>query len=330
MKTVKIISQIYIAVSFMYSLAACNTTTGRVEIVPVEIAPNKVIIIERQDFGVEYNTGKHEELIDKSSKDYGTIKLRFEWHGKTIQWQESCIPISLREYYGELFLIGFDSLTDPKKSQFRYYAQKGSCFEEIDRSLYPNFIAIQNMWHLNQKPEEIQATLALDPSDLNFRKSLTAEIWYAQCYEMIKKDDDKWYLEAYKKEFIQNTTEYIEEDGHTFQTTHIVFLDKPISSSFSGGNKIEASLEINYSYQKTPFRIKLLRDDGIVINPHCDLTGLDYYINKYAQKRNVVVIQLRKVDYDKFYKEDKKRIDALKEYLHSKGFKEIIFNQGWN
>jgi len=67
---------------------------------------------------------------------------------------------------------------------FRYYAQQGSAFTEISPSVFPKSIATQNLGFVSRyfvtdrQRDEVQIARDLDPSDIVFRRSMTAKLWF--------------------------------------------------------------------------------------------------------------------------------------------------------
>lgn len=132
---------------------------------------------------------------------------------KTLMWkeEEDETPVSLREWEDKLYLITFDR-SDMSKIRFRFYAENGEGFNEIEPDAFPRRIATQNLWLETNNGvrrdgsviNEVQIARDLDPSDYDFQRSLTAKIWMQlesgkECYEIGYDDVEQSFLEEYTK-----------------------------------------------------------------------------------------------------------------------------------
>ncbi len=146
----------------------------------VEIAPGKYI--EYQEHFLHWGL-KHESMFAvhalpmQKAKFYqrDTKYLSIPWNGEELFWIGVGIPVSLRSYKDNLYMITFDRESDFRKIRFRYYKQNHNVLSEISYKDYPKSIATQNLW-LNK--EDLKLLREFDPDDFWFRESLTANIWY--------------------------------------------------------------------------------------------------------------------------------------------------------
>ncbi len=145
----------------------------------VEVAPGQFIEIEREDvLGAS-------RFVD-GIRDESTA-LATPWDGKTVRWKGSQVPASLRASEGKLHLITFDRVKDPPRLRFYRQNGAGDGFDEIEAGNYPKNIAMQNMWFGNpndfsrgangRKIYEVEMARQLDPEDIYFADSLTANLW---------------------------------------------------------------------------------------------------------------------------------------------------------
>lgn len=104
-----------------------------------------------------------------------TTYLSIPWNGQELFWIGVGVPISLRSYEGNLYMITFDRESDFHKIRFRYYKQEHNVLSEISCKDYPKSIATQNLW-LDKRGLEL--VRELNPENSWFRDSLTANIWY--------------------------------------------------------------------------------------------------------------------------------------------------------
>jgi hypothetical protein len=132
------------------------------------------------DKEVEIAPGKWTTITQWSSQ------LAIPRGDRTLTWKEEKdeTPISLREWEGKLFLITFDR-SDFSHIRFRYYAEHGNGFKEIEPNDYPKCIATQNLWlstNNGVRPDgsvvnQLQIARDLDPTSRDFQNSLTAKVW---------------------------------------------------------------------------------------------------------------------------------------------------------
>jgi len=149
--------------------------------VEVEIAPDKWLTVEKTDWYYPDDV----IIADRPLPEKERTRLRMTWGGQNVTWESVAIPITLREWEGKLYIIGYDRETDPDKPRFRYYRQKGNSFEEIKPHEFPKRIATQNMWIVHAKmpdddPEkymDLHLTRKLDPDKPYFDSTMTGHIW---------------------------------------------------------------------------------------------------------------------------------------------------------
>jgi hypothetical protein len=179
----------------------------------IEISPGKFITIERMDKGVD--EGKNYDSIGNIIRSFWEAItepgewtwIRIPWNGFVIEWMGADIPVTVREYDRKLYMIGFDRETNREKFKFRYYEQIGNSFKEILPSTFPKPIATQNMWFIGRysigaegnKIDEVQLARDLDPRNIYFENTTTAEIWYQlmtgkEYYEFERKSLDNAVL----------------------------------------------------------------------------------------------------------------------------------------
>jgi len=179
----------------------------------VEVAPGRWITIERDDEEAQIDVGKHVSLNIPLPGDTDITRLRIPWQDQTVVWEGMSVPFCLREWEGNLFIIGLDR-TDMSKCRFRYYRQDGNGFSEIQPEEFPKRIATQNMWFRNvddyavgaggRRIYDLQLARQLDPEDVYFGSSLTAQVWQHlvsnKDYYQTTGGCDRDMLRAFKKE----------------------------------------------------------------------------------------------------------------------------------
>ncbi len=129
----------------------------------VEVAPNKWITV---------NQWATQLIISRGDE--------------TLTWKEEGdeTPVTLREWEDKLFLITFDR-SNFNKIRFRYYAESGDGFKEIEPDDFPKRIATQNLWltaesngaTVDGPVYPLELVLNLDPEEIWFCRSLTGMIW---------------------------------------------------------------------------------------------------------------------------------------------------------
>jgi len=128
-----------------------------------------------------HNTSTGSAALEQSS-------LKCEWKGKMVEWNGKEIPITLREFGGELYMIGFNR-EKQHRHRFVYFSlnQKGTGFTKIKPQEFPRQVATQNMWidsdwRLiwvgNKRVDRLKELRELDINSPYFDHSLTAYIWY--------------------------------------------------------------------------------------------------------------------------------------------------------
>lgn len=177
-----IVASIVSCIWTIFAATACaerTVTEERQE--AVEVVPGKFLTLSRVDvLGAS-------RFIDGSKDE--TTELVIPWDDEEVRWKGFDIPVTLREWDGKLYMIGFDRHTDFDKPRLRYYRQsdKGDRLEEIKPASFPKQIAAQNMWLGNpddfsvgkdgRKIYEVDLALKLDQEDVYFSSTLTAAIW---------------------------------------------------------------------------------------------------------------------------------------------------------
>lgn len=117
--------------------------------------------------------------------------ISFDWAGKKVEWRGKAIPITLREWNEQLFLIAFDreELISDMRLYLRFFRlnPQGTGFDRIEPRDFPRKIATQNMWlsGLSRSVgtrdgllDEWQLLRELDYKNTHFAWMLTARIWY--------------------------------------------------------------------------------------------------------------------------------------------------------
>jgi hypothetical protein len=138
--------------------------------------------------------------------------MSIPWRDQDVTWLGVGVPICLRAWKDELYLVVFDRDTIPVNSaRFRFYRQTHGVLAEISAKEFPREIATQNLWLSTEngfrdgRPiNQVEIAKALDPASIDFRESLTAKIWL-QC-EMGKEYNssenvEKAFLESYLKKY---------------------------------------------------------------------------------------------------------------------------------
>ncbi len=141
-------------------------------------------------------------------------RLSFEWNRRKVTWQGNEIPITLREYGGDLFMIGINREV-PGLSKFIFFqinpGETG--FDRIQPGSFPRQIATQNMWmNVNGRFFRVGQTLVdewevlrtLDVESPYFDHSLTAYVWYqietgVEKYDMPRLIDETFIREYVRK-----------------------------------------------------------------------------------------------------------------------------------
>ena len=193
------------------TVASTKTGTSQRE---VEIAPDKWVVLEREDREVKVDVDKYVSLNIPLGGDTGTTRLNIPWQGKNVVWEGVSVPFCLREWEGKLYLIGLDR-SDSKKCRFRYYRQQDETFVDIEPGAFPKRIATQNMWldakafsidNNRRKIYELQLARMMDSKDTDFSDTLTAKVWRHLAknrdYYELESDADKetvrWFQKTYE------------------------------------------------------------------------------------------------------------------------------------
>ena len=162
-----------------------GTRTQEAEVAPGQFVTYQehLIVWELEDGSWEGVHGRRTEKAKPHQKDSSTLVI--PWQGGEVRWTGVGVPITLRAWNEQLYLITFDRETDFSKIRFRYYRQDSATLVEMPAAQFPKQIATQNLWlktHNGFRPDrtvinDLQIARDLDPADRCFRSSLTAKIW---------------------------------------------------------------------------------------------------------------------------------------------------------
>lgn len=124
-------------------------------------------------------------------------KLEFKQGDSQYKWEGSFIPICLQFDDKTPVLIVFDRETDFSHITFRYFRHEQSRWNELPLTQFPRSLALQNLWLKSQNGyregrhiNEFEIVKKLDPNDIDFQVSLTANVWFC-----IEKNKQYWQLE---------------------------------------------------------------------------------------------------------------------------------------
>ncbi len=183
----------FFPVLVLTTLCGCDSLIMKLADKEVEVAPEKWITVKQT-----------------------SSQLIVPWENKTLNWkeEEDETPVCLREWDSNLYLITFDR-SNFSKIRFRYYAQYGDGFEEIEPNEFPNRIATQNLWLTTESngtgPDgrveyPLDLAVNIDPEDDYFCHSLTAHIWLhlmtgKEYEEVVGMVDPKPLVREYAKKY---------------------------------------------------------------------------------------------------------------------------------
>lgn len=191
---------IFFIVGSIYILSIRRDT--KVNIENVEVAKNIVIPIEQIDSQKKYYGGH------AMGFGGGDVKTSIKFSFKEINYAHKTrfIPIVIKMYRDDFYLVYYDRETDINNAIYRFYKsiEKGS-FKEIKATKFPKHLAIQNrFWHDDSQPEDL---IGLIPEKLV--NTTTAYLWY-----LIEGKPEKYnwntrmeFIKEYKEKYIINRKE---------------------------------------------------------------------------------------------------------------------------
>ncbi len=187
--------------------------SDEVEVSPGKFVPYREYVMawkpKYESFGAVHGLDWEEDEFYQRT----IVVLEVSWKDEQLHWAGFGIPISIRSRENTLYMIVFDKETDCKRARFRYYRQVQGGFSEIPANDYPKQIATQNLWLKETDGvladgtpvRPIDIARELDPNDVWFRRSLTAEVWHQLAtgkeYYQNKRNVDKTFLEDYLRQY---------------------------------------------------------------------------------------------------------------------------------
>lgn len=184
---IKVISTTLLVVTFIlvhsFALSATNTWKESVYHIArnVEISPGNFLqFVEHSKlWRLKHGSFAAVHTLETKAREFwqiDTTYLSIPWGDKKLYWVGVGIPVSLRSFGGELYLIVFDRDYDFDKRRYRFYKEDHNNFREIYPAEFPKSIATHNLWF--QDDEEKIAARDLNPESEKFLYSHTADIWY--------------------------------------------------------------------------------------------------------------------------------------------------------
>jgi len=152
----------------------------------VEVAPGVFITVEVNSPGSDSGPRTlYDHTFGGAKKTKDSTELRIPWQGTNVHWKCNCKPLNLRAFQSKLYLIAFDRETKGlDHAHFRYFAQEGAAFKEIQPGAFPRAIAGQNIGFTyryfmcgNQRADLVQLARDMNPTDPCFASTPTAYIW---------------------------------------------------------------------------------------------------------------------------------------------------------
>ena len=131
-------------------------------------------------------------------------EITFVYDGVAYEDDMPFVPIAIRYYQKDFYIIYFDRETDFNKITFRFFkSTKKGGFKEIESDQFPKQIAVQNRWFDDKKQGDKIRRVQLD----EVSGSLTAKVWCQletgeEYYEMPYYIPLE-FLESFKKKYIQ-------------------------------------------------------------------------------------------------------------------------------
>lgn len=177
--------------TLLFAAAGCKQHPNRHEF--LEVAPGEFVEIEwpvPPEFAVPRASKNVNQALNilarRDSIHPGSCWVH--WQGKRIPWENNLHLLAFRAHQGKLYVAAWQTVLNKRKSQMpetrcRYYAYDGDRFKETDRTAFPKALAVQNIdffpryFMTDRQRDEAQIARDLDPSDPNFRRSLTARLW---------------------------------------------------------------------------------------------------------------------------------------------------------
>jgi hypothetical protein len=115
------------------------------------------------------------------------LKFKVNIDGEDISWNGIYIPILINKYSNIIYMIAYDRKTEFNHPMFRLYKLSESTWVDIDRSVFPKEIALQNMWlflvsgthkynRVNLINDYSPFAVTLDSNE--FKRSLNSKLWY--------------------------------------------------------------------------------------------------------------------------------------------------------
>ena len=135
--------------------------------------------------------------------------LKFKYNDIEHIHKTPYIPLVIKFYKDDFYLIYYDRETHLRKTTFRFYKSiKKGVFEEIKAAKFPKHLAVQNRWFGSYgcKKEDL-----VDLNPQKMRGTLTVEIWYMIEGESLFADVKVpiEFIEKYKEEnFTNRKVEY--------------------------------------------------------------------------------------------------------------------------
>lgn len=140
------------------------------------------------------------------------IDFKFNLNGKMVQYESEFVPIIIQKHKGKIYLILYRAIGFGNRLKLMIFDDG---LKEIAASEFPKNIAIQNRtfdYHSSLNKTiygEPIIISTLDPENINFRKSLTAQLWYF--LENGKGKVDKWGNEIKKEFLVYYKKKYIDQ-----------------------------------------------------------------------------------------------------------------------
>jgi hypothetical protein len=163
----------------------------------------------------------------------------FQWKDKNVGWKGKEIIISLREYDGTLYMVGYNR-EESQKSRLAFFKlnQKGTGFMPIKAADFPKQIATQNMAldlgygnrHVRVGEDFIDTwsvIRSLDITNRYFKLSLTAAMWYqletgTEYYKQSRSDLTQQFLKDFVTKYKPIALPTIVKEDSTQISTNVV------------------------------------------------------------------------------------------------------------
>ncbi len=176
-----------------------------IKTINIEVAENLVIPVEEMDSQRKYYGGHG------AGWGGGDIKnsLKFKYANMIFFNETPYIPVVLKMYQKQFYVVYYDRETYLRETTFRFYkSTQAGDFKEIEPTEFPKHLAIQNRWFKGYDS---------DPNDLvglvpkKIKGTMTSKIWY-----MIEGKENKFthntpvhldFIKQYKEKYITNRQE---------------------------------------------------------------------------------------------------------------------------